>query len=96
MAIFLNRIVTVDTLVLRSKNLKEHIPKGVFTQLAGAAADKLTEDERKQAIIRQLDAYEYAARKSKIEVEFTLRAYTYTGKPLTAEEIKKRKKRRKH
>lgn len=91
-----NRITTVQDLVIRSKGIKDHIPKGVFTQTAGAAADKLTDDEKKQALIRQLDAYEYAARKSKLEVEFTLRAYTYTGKPLTDEEMKKRKKTRRH
>ena len=91
-----NRITTVQDLVIRSKGIKDHIPKGVFTQSAGAGADKLTEDEKKQILIRQLDAYEYAARKSKLEVEFTLRAYTYTGKPLTDEEMKKRKKRRRH
>ena len=37
-----------------------------------------------------LDAYEYAARKAELEVEFTLLAYTYTGVPLTEKEIKKR------
>lgn len=87
-----NRIITVQDMTIRSKGIKDHIPKGVFTQTAGRRV--VTEDEKKQTLIRQLDAYEYAARKSELEVEFTLRAYTYTGRPLTAEEAKKRKKRR--
>jgi Tfp pilus assembly protein PilO len=91
-----SRIITLHELTIRSQGLKDYMPKGIFTQTVGAGANKMTDDQKKQALIRQLDAYEYAARKARLEVEFTLHAYTYTGKPLSEDERKKRKKRRKH
>lgn len=89
-----NRIITLESFSVYTHGIKHDIPKGIFTQLTGAAADRMTDDGRKRALIRQLDAYEAAARKSQITVEFTIRAYYYTGVLLTEEQIKKRKKRR--
>ena len=90
-----NRIVTVEALDMKSEALKDYLPKGVFSQGAAKKANAgLTEDEIKQAIVRRLDAYEFAARKTMLEVKLTLRVYTYTGKPLTEEEINERKKKK--
>ena len=90
-----NRIVTLEAIDLKSEGVKDYLPKGVFAQGASAKANAgLTEDEIKQATIRRLDAYEFAARKTELEIKLTLRVYTYTGKPLTEEQIQKRKKKK--
>jgi Tfp pilus assembly protein PilO len=90
-----NRIVTIESIVLKSEGVKDYLPKGIFTQATSARGGAaLTEDEIKRGIIRQLDAYEFAARKTLLEVDLTLHVFTYTGKPLTEEQIKKRKKKK--
>ena len=90
-----NRIVTIDSIDIKSEGVKDYLPKGIFTQGAGAKANAgLTEDEIKQATIRRLDAYEFAARKTKLEIKLTLRVYTYTGNPLTEAQIQARNKKK--
>jgi len=88
-----NRIVTITSITLKSEGVKDYLPKGIFNQAGAKGNAGLTEDEIKQGIIRQLDAYEFAARKTKLEIKLILRVYTYTGKMLTEEEIKAREKK---
>ncbi len=83
------RTLVVSNLFLRSRPVKEFMPKHEPGSILRQNRDQEgSEESIARAKIRKLDAYITAANIAMIRINFNVDAYTYTGKSLTAEERK--------
>jgi Tfp pilus assembly protein PilO len=89
-----DRLLLISNLTLNRRSLSSFYSKGAMGARLKKSND-MTEEDVARNRIAELDAYSEAAKRSTITIKFSVDAYSYTGKALTAAQRKVAAKRKK-